>query len=60
MAIISMLCVCVYATIVNGSFTHVYIIVVTNLAWFMWIKFNMKMPKFLTHFVKKQINVILL
>jgi hypothetical protein len=26
----------------------VHIIVVTNLAWFMWIEFNIEMPKLLT------------
>jgi hypothetical protein len=31
-----------------GSLIQVHIIVVINITWFMWIKFNIKMPKFLT------------
>jgi hypothetical protein len=35
------------ATSASSNITHVHIHVVTNLLWIFWIKFNMKMPKFL-------------
>ena len=39
--------------IVATSSSHVHIFVVTNLLLILWIKFNMKIPKFLTLLTNK-------
>ena len=43
-----MLFMFISATIASSNITHMHIHVVTNLLWFFWIKFNMKMPQYLT------------
>jgi hypothetical protein len=45
---IGMLFVFIFAKSASSIFIHVYIHVVINLLWYFWIKFNLKMPKFLT------------
>jgi len=47
-ALISMLFMNIFAANLSSSkITHVHISVITNLLLFLWINFNMKMPKFL-------------
>ena len=47
-AMISMLFMNIFAANLSSSkITHVHISVITNLLLFLWINFNIKMPKFL-------------